>query len=87
MKENALTNLAISDNGLLLNGETGKAYSLNSTAIFILQNLIDGTDFESLIVAMLKKYTVSELLIRRDLDDFIDRLKSSAILNKDIFKR
>lgn len=72
-------NLGLSENGFLFDSRTGSTFSLNSTGTFLLQELIKGTEPGGLPDKLRGKFDVSQVEAKRDVEQFLFRLKDLRI--------
>lgn len=68
-------NLAISDTGYLFNPATGDSYSINPTAIVIVQALKNGEKIQAIVAQITKTFEVPTAIAERDVEDFLGYLR------------
>ena len=78
-----LDNLALSESGFLFDARTGLTYTLSKTGTFLLRALIDGQDAEALPGRLVATFDVEPPVARRDVEQFLFRLKDIGVLAKD----
>lgn len=78
-------NIAISSNGFIFDSGTGESYSVNPSGADILGWIKELKDEQAVKQKMIEKYNADELIIERDLNDFLSVLKKFGfIVNDDI---
>lgn len=57
-----------------------KMITLNESGAFLFQNISEGKDRAALVAAMLEEYDVDEATAARDVDAFVETLRSVGVL-------
>ena len=73
-------NIAISDSGFVFNPSTGDSFSTNQVGLAILGLLKENNSKEVIISEMVKKFSIDESTLEKDLGDFFMMLNSYQIL-------
>ena len=73
-------NIATSEEGFVFNPGTGDSFSTNGMGSEIIALLKDDKSLPVIIEAVCDKYDVDKNQFEKDLEDFVARLKESAIL-------
>lgn len=76
-------NLAISDNGFAFDPLTGHSYTLNPTALEVIQKLKQGKTEEEILNDFIEEYDVAPNPIRKDLIDFIEILRRYDLIEQE----
>lgn len=69
-------NIALSDTGFLFNPSSGDSFSTNPTGLDIIRWLKEGKTQKEVLKNLIEKYEVEPDKAERDLQDFVDMLKS-----------
>ncbi|MGQ1786036.1 MULTISPECIES: PqqD family protein [unclassified Saccharicrinis] len=69
------SNISISESGFVFDAKTGESFSLNPTGREILQLINLGKNDPEIKEYMMTKYEVSENILDRHLDDFVQMLR------------
>lgn len=72
--------IALSENGFLLNTETGESFTLNQTGLSLLHYLREGETEKELLQHLLNEYEVQTEVAERDLHDFLETLRRYKLL-------
>ena len=72
--------ISVSDSGFVFDARTGDSFSLNSTAIEILNLLKNGRTSDEIEEYFIIKYNVTEELFKRHLDDYLQMLQHYQII-------
>ncbi len=75
-----LKNLAISDNGFIFNPITGDTFTLNKTAVFILNELKLQQNENTIISKIIEKFEVDSQDATNDFNFFITQLKTYDLI-------
>ena len=76
------SNLAISDNGFLFMSSTGETFTVNEIGKHILNEMKNKTDIEKIREKILEEYEVSEQILEKDLNDFLNQLNIYKLAEK-----
>ncbi len=76
-------NISLSESGFVFNALTGDSYSLNSTAIEILNLIKNGRKHTEIEEYFEIKYEVSSELFKRHLDDYLQMLSHYQLITND----
>lgn len=71
-----LAQIVFHDDGFLFDPGSGESYVANPTAVAILRGLQDGRGEAALVADLTSKYSVDPEEARRDVVDFLSRLKN-----------
>lgn len=71
-----LAQIVFHDDGFLFDPGSGESYVANPTAVAILRGLQDGRGEAALVAELTSKYSVDQEEARRDVVDFLSRLKN-----------
>lgn len=77
-----LQNLALSDTGFIFDPSTGRTYTLNETAVFIIKHLKDSKKQETIITALMAEYDVERDNAERDFLDLVIQLKEMGLIRE-----
>lgn len=72
--------LALSKTGFLFDPIAGHTFTLNKTATYILTLLQEGKKIDEIKETILAKFEVTQEQIEKDLEDFIEQLEESKLL-------
>lgn len=79
-----LKDLAVSESGFIFDPYSGGTFTVNDTAIAILEGLREGLDREEVIATLREEFDVgSSDDLDRDLDEFIGMLRQQGIVDQD----
>lgn len=67
--------LALSESGFVFDPVSGQSFSVNDTGLVILRLAQHQDDIEQLIEQLLEQFDASSVEIKRDVQDFINRLQ------------
>jgi hypothetical protein len=67
--------LATNDSGFVFDPATGKSFTANKTAVFIIQNLQRGRNAKDISQKLIETFEDCHDEVSRDIDDFIEHLK------------
>ncbi len=59
-----------------------KVISLNEIAILIIKDIQNGKEKDEILKHILDEYAIDEATAKKDLNDFIEKLKSLSIINE-----
>lgn len=76
-------NLAVSETGFLFNPGTGESFTVNPIGAEIIEMLRKGITHEQMFDAITDLYHVERNAFEKDLNDFIEMLKTYALLEKE----
>lgn len=79
-----LDHLELSRQGFLFDHRRGASYTLNPSGVQLLEWLREGLDREALVERMCHTWDLGAERARRDLDTFLDRLRSQHLLNGEL---
>lgn len=72
--------LALNPDGFAFDPTTGESFTLNATGLAVLEGLREGLTHEQLTARLVERFEVSAPDASRDLDDFLDHLRSFRLL-------
>lgn len=75
-----LRSLALNPDGFAFDPTTGESFTLNPPALAIVEGLREGLTHEHLTARLVERFEVAPLDASRDLDDFLDHLRSFRLL-------
>ncbi len=75
-------NIAVSENGFVFDPSTGDSYTLNDTALEIIELLKSGKSHAEIVAFLTDKYESEKPLIERYLLEFFEEMKSFNIIEK-----
>lgn len=67
--------LAVSESGFAFLSNTGDTFILNETANFILHQIQQGYDKETIVENLMENYDVDKITSEKDVNDFISQIK------------
>lgn len=75
-----LAQIVFHDDGFLFDPGSGESYVANPTAVTILRGLQEGRGEAALVADLTSKYSVDQEEARRDVTDFLSRLKNFQLV-------
>jgi len=75
-----LHQLAINEEGFIFDPATGESFTVNSTGLFILQELKENKSTEEIVVALSKEFEDAPETTERDVIDFVAHLKTHRLM-------
>jgi len=75
-----LRSLALNPDGFAFDPTTGESFTLNAPALAIVEGLREGLTPEQLTERLMERFEVTSLEASRDLDDFVDHLRSFRLV-------
>jgi PqqD family protein of HPr-rel-A system len=75
-----LRSLALNPDGFAFDPTTGESFTLNATGLLILEGLREGASPGELIRRLTEKFDVPEGDASRDVDDFLDHLRTLRLV-------
>ena len=75
-----LAQIVFHDDGFLFDPGSGESYVANPTAVTILRGLQEGRGEAALVADLTSKYSVDQEEARRDVTDFLSRLKNLQLV-------
>ena len=75
-----LRSLALNPDGFAFDPTTGESFTLNATGLAILEGLREGLTHEQITARVTERFQVSTDDASRDLDDFMDHLRTFRLL-------
>jgi hypothetical protein len=76
----AIRSLAINPDGFACDPTTGESYTLNPTAVTLLEGLRAGRPVADLVALLTERFDVGADEAARDVDDFLDHLRSFRLI-------
>lgn len=67
--------LAVSESGFAFLSNTGDTFILNDTANFIIHQIQQGYDEETIVKNLMKNFEVDKTTAEKDVNDFISQIK------------
>jgi PqqD family protein of HPr-rel-A system len=78
---NRLHHLALSDSGFVFDPHSGATFTVNATGLYTLKALRDGLEPAAIASALEREYDAPDADLRRDVDEFVQLLTQSGILD------
>lgn len=75
-----LNNLALSDTGFVFDPSTGRTYTMNETAVFIIKRLKENMEKDEILEALLENYEVTHEQVERDFQDLVIQIKEMGLI-------
>lgn len=75
-----LRSLALNPDGFAFDPTTGESFTLNATGLAIVEGLREGLGHAELAARLTERFEVPEGDASRDVDDFMDHLRSFRLL-------
>ncbi len=75
-----LRSLALNPDGFAFDPTTGESFTLNATGLAVVEGLREGLAHEQLTAHLVEHFEVTPLDASRDVDDFLDHLRSFRLL-------
>lgn len=75
-----LRSLALNPDGFAFDPTTGESFTLNGPGLAILEGLREGMSHGELVARLAERFEVGSDDASRDLDDFMDNLRSYRLL-------
>ena len=75
-----LRSLALNPDGFAFDPTTGESFTLNGPGLAILEGLREALTHEQIIDRLVEEFDVAAVDASRDLDDFLDHLRSFRLL-------
>jgi hypothetical protein len=75
-------NIAISENGFVFNPSTGDSFTMNNTGKEVLLLIKEGKSVGQITDMLIEKYDIDKMAIERYLEDFMNDLSSSNLLEE-----
>jgi len=75
-------NIAVSENGFVFDPSTGDSYTLNDTALEIIELLKSGKNHNEIVTVLMGKYESEKPLIERYLLEFFEEMKTFNLIEK-----
>jgi PqqD family protein of HPr-rel-A system len=75
-----LRSLALNPDGFAFDPTTGESFTLNETGLTILEGLREGLTHEQLTTRLTERFDVPADDASRDVDDFLDHLRTFRLL-------
>ncbi len=72
--------LAISDAGYIFNPATGDSFSINPTALLVVQQLKEGMQLPAIVTSVTRQFDVPAAIAERDVEDFISYLRQLKMI-------
>jgi hypothetical protein len=82
MNKEKLTDLAINQSGFIFDPTTGYSYNANETAIWIINQIIAGSDIEELVNALVQEYEVNRDEAISDIEYFMRVLENYNLVER-----
>ena len=70
------------DGGIVMDVDSGRMFSLNSSGSVMFQLLNKGLDEESIVNELVRRFGISATVAKRDLDEFRSALNSHALIKE-----
>ena len=74
--------LQLNDQGLAFDSASGASYTINASALIILQGLKDGEDEDNIAESLANTFGIDKLIARRDVLDFFYRLECFGLMGE-----
>ena len=75
-----LRSLALNPDGFAFDPTTGESYTLNGTGLIVLEGLREGLSPDEVAARLVERFEVSEEEASRDVDDFLDHLRTFRLV-------
>jgi len=75
-------NIAVSDSGFIFNPSTGESFSVNPISKQIMEWMSEGKSDSDIIDLLVKDYATDKDTVEKDLNDFIELLKSYQLVEE-----
>jgi PqqD family protein of HPr-rel-A system len=75
-----LRSLALNPDGFAFDPTTGESFTLNTTGLVVLEGLREGSSALEIVGRLSEEFDVSENDATRDVDDFMDHLRSLRLI-------
>jgi hypothetical protein len=75
-----LRSLALNPDGFAFDPTTGESFTLNATGLAVVEGLREGLTPEQVTARLVERFEVSPLDASRDVDDFLDHLRSFRLV-------
>ncbi len=82
MNKEKLTNLAINQSGFIFDPTSGYSYNANETAIWIINQIIAGSDMEDLVNNLVEEYEVERDDAISDIEYFMRVLENYTLVDR-----
>ncbi len=79
-QRNLKDEITLTPNGFLFDHVTGLTYTVNGTGGLILKHFMEGKSAATTIKAMTENFDVSESLAQKDLEEFLEQVRSFGVL-------
>ena len=70
------------DGAIVMDVDSGRMFSLNSSGSVMFQLLTDGLDEKSIVDELVRRFGISAAVARRDLDEFRSALNGHALIKE-----
>jgi Coenzyme PQQ synthesis protein D (PqqD) len=70
------------DGTIVMDVDSGRMFSLNSSGSFMFQLLSDGLDDKSIVDEFVRRFGISAAVAKRDLDEFRSTLNSHVLIKE-----
>lgn len=70
------------DGGIVMDVDSGRMFSLNSSGSVMFQLLTNGLDEKSIVDELVRRFGISAAVAKRDLDEFRSALNSRALIKE-----
>ncbi len=70
------------DGAIVMDVDSGRMFSLNSSGSVMFQLLTDGRDEQSIVDELVRRFGISAAVARRDLDEFRSALNNHALIKE-----
>lgn len=75
-------NIAVSENGFVFDPSTGDSFTLNNTALEIVELIKSGKSHNEVVTFLLEKYDADKPLIERYLVEFFEEMKTYSLIEQ-----
>jgi len=75
-------NIAVSENGFVFDPSTGDSFTLNNTALEIVELIKSGKSHSEVVTFLLEKYEADKPLIERYLVEFFEEMKTYSLIEQ-----
>jgi hypothetical protein len=72
--------ITLTDSGFLFDHTSGVTFTLNHTGAFIMRELLEEKDAESILTEVLRKYELEEREARFEIEQFVTQVKKYSLL-------
>ena len=79
-QRNLKEEITLTPNGFLFDHVTGLTYTVNASGGLILKHLMEGESAATTIKAMTSTFDVGESIVQKDLEEFLEQVRTFGVL-------